>query len=85
MLFEMKKTGPPSLTIVPSPGATPLEPPRPLGVHGRRLWDQADAEYDVSDAAGIEMLAQACTMLDRAEALTGASSVKENSSGPRVR
>jgi hypothetical protein len=31
--------------------------------------DAVHAEYNLADAAGIEVLAQACTSLDRAEAL----------------
>jgi hypothetical protein len=65
----MKKSGtPPRLTLV-DPDLTPIRPPRPLGVHGQRLWDQVMAEYDVSDVAGIEFLVQAAAALDLAEAL----------------
>jgi hypothetical protein len=45
------------------------EPPRVLGPHGRRLWDSIQAEYRIEDAAGVELLCQACAGLDRAEAL----------------
>lgn len=45
------------------------KPPRTLGRHGRSLWDRIQSEYDVSDSAGIEMLAQACAALDLAEQL----------------
>lgn len=70
MLFFMtKKSAPPTLRIVPSPGATSLEPPRLLGEHGRALWDHVVSEYDVSDPAGSALLSQACVMLDRAESL----------------
>jgi len=44
------------------------EPPRPLGEHGKALWDTVQAEYAVVDAGGIELLAQACAALDMAEA-----------------
>jgi hypothetical protein len=46
-----------------------VEPPRPLGAHGRALWDSIQAEYHIADAAGVELLTQACTVLDRAEEL----------------
>jgi hypothetical protein len=34
-----------------------------------RLWHEVQAEYSIDDAGGIELLAQACSSLDRAEAL----------------
>lgn len=58
----------PRLTVV-QPDPTPGEPPRKLGEPGRNLWNRITAEYDISDCGGIEMLAQACAGLDRAEAL----------------
>ena len=42
-------------------------PPRKLGEHGARLWRSIHSEYGISDAGGVEMLAQACQSLDRAE------------------
>ena len=51
------------------PPRTRLEPPRPLGHHGRELWDTIQSEFFLEDAAGIEILAQACAALDLAEAL----------------
>jgi hypothetical protein len=33
------------------------------------LWRSVQVEYRITDAAGVELLAQACAMLDRAEAL----------------
>lgn len=42
-------------------------PPRPLGVHGLALWTAVQSEYAVEDAGGVELLAQACAALDRAE------------------
>jgi hypothetical protein len=84
----MAKPGdPPRLTLV-RPGSTGPEPSRPLGAHGRGLWARVLAEYDVSDAAVVEMLTQACQGLDRAEAL--AARVEEDGeiirgpSGPRA-
>ena len=49
---------------IPLPGR---EPPRPLGEHGRALWQAIQSEYAVEDAGGVELLAQACAALDRAE------------------
>jgi hypothetical protein len=42
-------------------------PPRPLGQHGRALWNRITCDYDISDAAGIELLTLAAESLDRAE------------------
>jgi hypothetical protein len=58
----------PSLSLIRAGGNTP-EPPRTLGEAGLALWRRVNAEYDISDAAGVEMLCQACTTLDRAEGL----------------
>ncbi len=58
----------PPLSLV-GPEIAGLQPPRTLGKHGRSLWDRIQSEYDVSDAAGIEMLAQACAGEDMAETL----------------
>lgn len=46
-----------------------VSPPRPLGEHGRRLWQSVNEQYGIDDAAGIEFLVTACQALDRAEAL----------------
>ena len=42
-------------------------PPRPLGPPGVALWRSITRDYDVTDAAGIELLCLACQALDRAE------------------
>jgi hypothetical protein len=44
------------------------KPPRKLGRHGMALWQRITNEYGVEDAGGVEMLAQGCAALDRAEA-----------------
>lgn len=41
--------------------------PRKLGLHGSKLWASVQSEYAIADAGGLEMLAQACAALDRAE------------------
>jgi hypothetical protein len=58
----------PPLTLIGS-ASTGTQPPRPLGEHGLGLWRGVHAEYSIDDIGGIEMLAQACASLDRAEAL----------------
>jgi hypothetical protein len=51
-------------------GAGP-QPSRTLGKHGQRLWSRIVSEFVIEDAAGIELLTQACQACDRAEALAG--------------
>jgi hypothetical protein len=63
-----KQSEKPPLTLVTSEMAGSA-PPRNLGKHGRSLWDRITSENDVSDAAGIELLAQACAAADLAEQL----------------
>ena len=48
---------------------TGISPPRPLGPHGRALWDRVQREYRVDDVGGAEILAQICAAQDRVEAL----------------
>lgn len=60
----MKK---PALKLV-KPAATGAKPPRPLGNHGTNLWNRITTEYDISDAAGRELLVLGCEALDRAQA-----------------
>ena len=64
-----KKPRDPPLRIVSNLDPIRLEPSRPLGEHGQRLWNRVVSEYVVDDVAGIELLTQACQALDRAEAL----------------
>jgi len=47
-------------------------PPRKLGPHGTNLWNRVQGEYGIKDTGGIELLAQACAALDRAESLAAA-------------
>jgi hypothetical protein len=64
-----------------------ITPPRPLGTHGAALWGRVMREYRIEDAGGIELLAQACAALDRAEALAEAIAedgpVVHTRSGPK--
>jgi hypothetical protein len=61
----------PSLAVV-SGVTTGGAPPRELGQQGRELWDAVQREYGITDRGGIELLAQACAALDRAEGLAAA-------------
>ena len=54
----------PPLTIVNPPAPSP-EPPRPLGKHGKSLWNRVHREYHVDDVQGIELLTLACEQTDR--------------------
>ena len=64
----MTKKAKPTLSVVPSTGLQPNSPPRKLGKHGAALWASVLRDFDMSDAAGREMLCSACQALDRAEA-----------------
>jgi hypothetical protein len=48
------------------------DPPRPLGIHGRQLWDRTQREYQIVDVGGAELLSQACAAEDTAESLAEA-------------
>ena len=61
----------PPFSIVPGE-TTRISPPRPLGSHGTALWDRVQREYAIADTGGIEILAQLCAALDRAETLAEA-------------
>ena len=61
----------PPLTVIGHAG-TGREPPIVLEERGRALWDSLRREFVIADAAGIELLAQACAAADRAEALRAA-------------
>lgn len=58
-----------NLKLVADNTPSTMSPPRPLGVHGERLWRSVHLQYGIEDAAGIEFLLTACQALDRAEAL----------------
>ena len=65
--------------MVKTPGKSPLSivsdepngisPPRPLGPHGKALWDRVQREYQITDTGGVEILAQICAAEDRVETL----------------
>jgi hypothetical protein len=56
------------VTAMRSPSNLP-QPTRELGQHGLDLWTSIQSEYLIEDAAGIEVLMEACAALDRAESL----------------
>ena len=62
----------PPFSVVSALPAQVPEPPRPLGPHGRQLWDRTQLEYRILDVGGIELLAQACAAEDTAESLAAA-------------
>jgi P27 family predicted phage terminase small subunit len=72
----------PPLTVV-DPTATGIEPPRRLGQFGRSLWDRVQSEFRIVDVGGVELLAQICAALDRAESL--AEAINEDGATYRTR
>ncbi|WFU53022.1 hypothetical protein QA639_25455 [Bradyrhizobium pachyrhizi] len=50
------------------PGTAP-EPPATLGEHGRKLWGDILADWDISNVSDLAILEQACQAHDRAERL----------------
>ena len=58
----------PKLKLVPATPSDSPEPPQNLTEHGLSLWAAVMSEYDLQDTGGREMLRQACSALDRAEA-----------------
>ena len=50
-------------------GRSRTSPPCALGKVGQSLWNRVLGDYDINDAAGVELLAQACQAADRAESL----------------
>ena len=59
----------PSLSVVSATTPPAIQPPRKLGKHGMKLWNEVHREYRIDDRGGIELLAQICAAADRAEAL----------------
>jgi hypothetical protein len=55
-----------------SPTRSIAPPPRPLRHHGQALWNEIQREYQITDTGGVEVLAQICAALDRAEQLSEA-------------
>src|SRR5215469_10430281 len=70
------------------PTATIVLPPRKLGAHGSSLWQSIQSEYKIDDAAGRELLAQACECADRvgrlSEQIASDGEVITTKTGPKV-
>ena len=74
----------PALSLAPAG----IAPPRRLGADGTDLWVRVMSEYRIEDTGGIELLAQACAALDRAEALAAAieqdgAVIRDPKTGPK--
>ena len=71
-----------------NPTATTISPPRKLGKLGSSLWQSLQREYVISDAAGIELLTQACEASDRigclAAQIDADGTVIATKSGPKI-
>ena len=70
------------------PTTTSISPPRKLGDLGLSLWQSIQDEYRIDDAAGRELLAQACECADRigrlAAKIDADGEVLETEHGPKV-
>jgi len=70
------------------PTSTATKPPRKLGEVGSSLWQSIQSEYRIDDAAGIELLMQACEASDQiaklAERIAKDGEVIETENGPKV-
>jgi hypothetical protein len=70
------------------PTTTSISPPRKLGDLGLSLWQSIQDEYKIDDAAGRELLAQACECADRigrlAAKIDADGEVLETEHGPKV-
>lgn len=70
------------------PTSTATKPPRKLGDAGLSLWQSIQSEYRIDDAAGIELLMQACEAADRvarlAEGIDKDGEVIETEIGPKA-
>jgi hypothetical protein len=78
-----KKPRKPLLALVDTEAATSVQPPFTLGQAGRSLWDRVQSEFDCTDVAGVEMLAQICATADLAEQL--AQEIERDGAVIRVR
>ena len=69
------------------PTSTATKPPRKLGDAGLSLWQSIQSEYRIDDAAGIELLMQACEAADRvarlAEKINADGEIIQTENGPK--
>jgi hypothetical protein len=70
------------------PDTTSIQPSRKLGVVGLFLWQSIQSEYRIDDAAGRELLMQACAAADRvqclAERIDADGEIVESRNGPKA-
>jgi len=70
------------------PASSTVSPPRKLGELGLSLWQSIQSDYGIDDAAGRELLAQACEAADRvahlAEKIDADGEVIQTKTGPKV-
>jgi hypothetical protein len=66
------KPPPQTLSVVSSGTANSTSPPGHLEAPGRRLWDGIQAEFNITDTAGLTLLFEACASVDTAEAIAAA-------------
>lgn len=52
------------------------QPHRPLSKAGQSLWDRLQSEYEITDAAGLELLQVACEATDGAASIAKRISVE---------
>jgi hypothetical protein len=77
-----------TVSFLPGSAATGVQPPRKLGLSGRRLWDEILSEYRIEDRAGLELLCLACEATDRVERLAAQidadGEVLQTKAGPKA-
>jgi len=67
--MEEKSPKPPPLTVVGKRPKNVPHPPRKLGSAGEVLWNRIQADYQIEDVGGVELLMQACEAADRTQTL----------------
>jgi hypothetical protein len=70
-------------TVVGTPadsGAFRPQPPRKLGKHGLAAWNSLQTEFHITDAGGVELLAQICA----ARCVDGVGDANSAEPSPRI-
>jgi phage terminase small subunit len=62
-----RKSSPKLALIAASEPVTGLQPPAHLGEVARQLWCDVTGSYEFGDPASLQVLAEACSALDRSE------------------